>query len=298
MKKAVFISIILLISTFGVRAQAGGGGVTGIIVLLSQRSTVLYSDTIFEIDQLKFKVTETYAFRDKVKTTLILTNQSDQFKVLHSEDIAITNCDSVAIIINHKQPMVIAPHSSKKFGLMAEGKSFKLYDIKLNVKQIFTSTEPLPIPSPGLFNLHQEGISNTKTGPLEITSIKCAGTPGGSTKAYFRLNYTGEKFLGIRGEKAMLLTADKKAYVNSWKKSIYTYYPKGKTAYTVMLEFANPTPNFGGDLCDKVSFENVFTEWTLSSNNKAIEFHVYKNGMQEGDEPKEKKDKDKEIPED
>jgi hypothetical protein len=291
MKKLTFLFLLLHFCAISILAQ-GGGGVATIIVALSQRSTVNYSDTVFEIDQLKFKITETYAFKKEVKTTLILSNQSDQFKVLYSEDITITNCDSVPIVINHKQPLVVPPHSSKKFGLMAEGKSFKLYDIKLNFKQIYTSTDPVPLPSTGLFNLHQEGVSNAKTGPLDITSIKCVGTPGGSTKAYFKLSYTGDKFLGIRGEKAMLLTAERKAYLNFWKKSVYTYYPKGKTAFTLVLEFENPHPNFLGEFCDKVSFDTVFTEWSLTSNNTAIECHVYKNGMQEGEEPKDKKDKE------
>ncbi len=297
MKKNILFSISLTIFSLAALAQ-GSVGVAGLVTALSQRSTVLYSDTVFEVDGLKFKVTETYAFRDKVKTTLILTNQTDQFKILHSDDITIMNCDSAAIVINKKPPLVVAPHSHRKFGLMAEGKNFKLYDIRLMVKQIYTGTEPIPIPSIGLFNLHREGIYTTKSGPLEITSIKCGGAAGGTTRAYFKLSYTGDKLLGIHGQKAMLLTADKRAYPNSWPKSKYVFYPKERASYNVLLEFENPQPNFVGEYCDKVSFENVFTEYTLSSNNKPFEFHVYKNGIQDDDEPKEKKEKEKEDSED
>lgn len=87
MKKVFFISLFIFSLTYQMQSQ--GGGVTSIIVALSQRSTVLYSDTIFEIDQLKFKVTETYAFRDKIKMTIILYNQSDNFKIIKSEDFSI-----------------------------------------------------------------------------------------------------------------------------------------------------------------------------------------------------------------
>lgn len=297
--KKHFLTTFLFFITIYIAKSQGGGGVTSIIVALSQRSTVLYSDTVFEQDQLKFKVTETYAFRDKIKTTIILTNLSDNFKTIYSEDFTITDAENNPIVINSKKPMVIAPKSSKKFGLMAESKaSFKLYDIKIGLKQIYSTGNAINTLKPNQFNLHLEGIEGCKVGPLEITSIKCNGEPNGSTKAYFKLNYTGTNFLGIYGSKAMLVKENNAAYLSFAPKSKTTYYPANKPAFSMMLEFENPNPNFDGQSCDKVKFENVFVEYESKSDNKSLEFHVYKNGLSKGDSPKEKKEADKENTED
>lgn len=298
MKKSLLIIALICIFIYTAKSQAGGG-VTSIIVALSQRSTVLYSDTTFEIDQLKLKVTETYAFRDKIKTTLILTNLSDNYKTINSEDLTITDAENKPIIINSKKPMVIAPKTTKKFGLMAESKaSFKLYDIKIGLKQIYSTGNPMNTFKPNQFNLHLEGVENCKTGPLEITTIKCNGLLNGTTKAYYKLSYTGTNFLAIYGSRSILIKANQKAYFSIAPKSKTTYYPANKPALTLMLEFENPIPSFEGQSCDKVSFENVFVEYESKSDNKSIEFHVYKNGLSDGDSPKEKKEADKENTED
>ncbi len=208
MKRALFIILLVFSLSYHMLSQAGGGGVSSIIVALSQRSTVSYSDTIFEIDQLKFKITETYAFRDKIKTTIIFYNKSDNFKIIHSEDFSIMDSDSSMIIVNAKKPIVIAPKSTKKIGLLAETKaSFKLYDVKIGLKKIYT-TGPPSVMKFGLFNLHTEGIDAMKNDVLEIQRTKCISYPGGITKAYFKVAYTGNKFLGIYRPNAFLLSAN------------------------------------------------------------------------------------------
>lgn len=289
MKKIFSITIIIFILIHEAKSQGGGAG--GIITQLSQRSTILYTDTVFELEQLQFKVTETYAFRNKIKTTLIITNLSDNFKILHSEDFTITDSENNPIGINQKKTMVIAPKTTKKFGLLAESKSFKLHDIKVSLKQIYSASTIETIINPNLFNLHLEGTSSSKAGPLEVTTIKCIAAPDGTTKAYFKLSYTGNKFLAIYGSKAMLQTASRKGYMNIAKKSKITYYPNDKAALTMMLEFDNSSPNFFGENCDKVSFENVFIEYSVSSSNNPFVFHIYKNGETKDDSPpKEKKE--------
>lgn len=299
MKKHFLTTILFFIAIQIAKSQVAGGGVTSIIVALSQRSTVLYSDTVFEQDQLKFKVTETYAFRDKIKTTIVLTNLSDNFKTIYSEDFTITDSENNAIVVNTKKPIVIAPKMSKKIGLLAVTKaSFKLYDIKIGLKQIYSTGNAINTLKPSQFNLHLEGTEGCKVGPLEITSIKCNGEPNGSTKAYFKLSYTGSNFLGIYGSKATLVKANNTAYLSFAPKSKTTYYPANKPAFSMMLEFENPNPNFNGQTCDKVKFENVFVEYESKSDNKPLEFHVYKNGLSKGDSPKENKEADKETTED
>ena len=291
MKRIVLIVLLVFSLSYQMYSQGGGGA--GIIVALSQRSTVQYSDTIFEIDQLKFKITETYAFRDKVKTTIILYNKSDNFKIIHSEDFSIMDSDSNMIIVNAKKPIVIAPKSTKKIGLLAETKaSFKLYDIKIGLSKIYTTGNPLSIIKPNLFNLYLEGTETSKTGPLEITRIKCVSATNGPTKAYFKVAYTGNKFLGIYRPNALLLSSNGVKYPNIAKKNSITYYPEEKAAMTVLLEYDNPTPNFNDPNCDKVSFENVFAEYEYTSSMKPVEFHVYKNGINEGDSPFDKKERE------
>jgi hypothetical protein len=283
----VFAIIFCLIGNL----KSQGGGVGSIIVALSQRSTVLYSDTIFEIDGLKFKITETYAFRNKIKTTIILLNKSENFKIIHSEDFTITDSDNNAITVNTKKPMVIAPGATKKIGLMAESKSFKLYDIKISLKQIYTTGATLFTAKPGLFNARLEGIESCVAGPLEILRTKCTNSTG-FVRTYFKVNYSGANFLVIRGQNAMLLTASRKNYMNVAPKSKITYFPEDKVSVNLMLEFDNPAPNFDGQNCDKISLDNVFVEYELLSNNKLYEFHTYKNGMNEGDSPFEKKERE------
>lgn len=285
---AIFISLNLYSNL-----KAQGGGVTSIIVALSQRSTVLYSDTIFEIDQLKFKVTETYAFRDKIKTTIILYNQSDNFKIINSEDFTITDSENNAIVVNAKKPIVIAPKTSKKIGLLAETKaSFKLYDIKIGLNKIYTTGNPVTIFKPNLLNLQLEGMETSKMEHLEITRTKCVHTPDGITKAYFKVAYTGNKFLGIYRPKAILLSAHGKAYMNIARKASIISYPEEKAAMTLLFEYDNPSSNFNGQNCDKISFENVFVEYEPTSTTKPLEIHVYKNGLNEGDSPFDKKERE------
>jgi|JI10StandDraft_1071094.scaffolds.fasta_scaffold429321_1 hypothetical protein len=294
--KKIALSITLIFCFIqNIKSQIGPpmGGISGLIVALSQRSTVLYSDTIFEIDQLKFKITETYAFRDKIKTTIILYNQSDNFKIIHSEDFTITDSENNAIIVNAKKPIVIAPKTSKKIGLLAETKaSFKLYDIKIELKKIYTTGNPVAIFKPNLFNLQLEGMEASKVGPLEITRTKCLHTPDGITKAYFKVAYTGNKFLGIYRPKAMLLSPNGKAYMNIAKKASIISYPEEKAAMTLLFEYYNHAVNFSGQNCDKISFENVFVEYEPTSNSTPLEIHVYKNGLNEGDSPSDKKERE------
>lgn len=291
MKKIAFLILFCFSLITEIKSQ-GGGGVGSIIVALSQRSTVLYSDTIFEIDGLKFKITETYAFRNKIKTTIILLNQSDNYKIIHSEDLTITDSENNPIVINSKKPIVIAPKTTKKIGLMAESKSFKLYDIKISLKQIYSTSKIVSVLKPTIFNLRVDDTESCVVGPLEIIRTKCTNVPNKGTRAFFKLSYTGTNFLAINGSKAMLLTADKKAYLNIAQKSKATYFPEDKTAMTLPLEFDNLQPNFNGEYCDKISLENVFTEYELQSNNKAYEFHVYKNGLNEGDSSFDKKERE------
>lgn len=288
MKKAIFFIIISLFLTHKVKSQ-GDGGISSLIVLLSQRSTVLYTDTVFELEQMQFKFNETYAFRNKIKTTMLITNLSDSYKTLFSEDITIIDSENNPIVIKQKKPMVIAPKSTKKFGILAESKSFKLYDIKISIKEIHSTGKAISILNPNLFNLHSEGTSSGKSGDLEITRTKCSSSPEGIIKVYFKLIYTGNNFLAIQGSNAKLLSANKKAYVNLSRKSQATFYPKNKETYTMLLEFNNFQPNFIGDNCDKISFENVFKEFEIYSNNKPFAFQMHKKGIAKGESPKEEK---------
>jgi hypothetical protein len=290
MKKTLLLTTLVSFLSYHMHSQ---GGVGSIIVALSQRSTVLYSDTIFEIDQLKFKITETYAFRDKVKTTIILYNQSDNFKIIHSEDFTIMDSDSNRIIVNAKKPIVIAPKTSKKIGLLAETKaSFKLYDIKIVLNKIYTTGNPVSVFKPNLFNLHEEGLESWRNDVLEITRTKCVNAGNGITKAYFKVAYSGGKFLGIYGANTTQLSANGSSYKNTFKKSQITYYPDEKAAMTLLCEFENPASNFSGANCDKLIFENVFIEYQSTSSAKPFEFHVYKNGLNEGDSPFDKKERE------
>lgn len=289
--KNTLLLLMFLFLTHKLQSQ-GDGGISSLIVLLSQRSTVLYSDTVFEFEQLQFKVNETYAFRNKIKTTMLITNLSDSYKTLYSEDITITDSENNSIVINQKKPMVIPPKSAKKFGILAESKSFKLYNIKISIKEIHSTGNAISILTPNLFNLHSEGTSTGKIGALEITRTKCNSSPDGIVKVYFKLIYTGNNFLAIQGSNAKLLSDNKKVYMNLSRKSQATFYPKNKEAYTMLLEFANLQPNFIGDNCDKISFENVFKEYEIYSNNKPFEFQIHKKGLVEGESPKEEKEKE------
>ncbi|MES2566684.1 MAG: hypothetical protein V4565_07445 [Bacteroidota bacterium] len=298
MKNLTFTLTILLILFYNEQLKSqGGGGVTSLIVALSQRSTVLYSDTIFEQDGLKFKITETYAFRNKIKMTFIITNISEQFKILHSDDISITDSENKPITIFKKKPMVIGPGGEKIFGILAESKSFKLYDIKVNIKQIYTAGKIEAIHNPGLFKLYSDGGSYYQAGNLSISSTKCIAI-GDLTKAYIKVIYTGTNFLGIHGSKAKLQTSEGKIYYNEFKKSKAVSYPEGKIGYAMLFEFKNPSPSFNTEPMDRINFENVFVEYSVSGNNTPFEFHVHKKGMSDGDEPKEKKEKKKEPAED
>ncbi|MES2761201.1 MAG: hypothetical protein V4677_03300 [Bacteroidota bacterium] len=293
MNKIIISLLLLLCLTHNIQAQGGGAGhgVASIIVALSQRSTVLYGDTVFEIDQLQFRVTETYAFRNEIKTTIYLTNLSDHFKIIYSEDFTITDAENNPIPVRTKKPVVVAPKTVKRIGLLAESpSSFKLYDIKIGLKQIYTTGSPLTILKPNAFNIRLEGLENSKTGALEITTKKCAATPNGMVRAHFKLSYTGTNFLAIYGSKAKLLTPDRKAYPNIAAKSQILYYPENTEAKTLFLEFDNRTPNFNGPVYDQIVFENVFIEYEKKSDQRPIDFHVYKNGMEKGESPKEKND--------
>ena len=197
------------------------------------------------------------------------------------------------VVVNAKKPIVIAPKTSKKIGLLAETKnSFKLYDIKIGLNKIYTTGNPVSIFKPNLFNLQIDEMETSKIGSLEITRTKCISTPNGSIKAYFKVAYTGDKFLGIYRPKAMLLSANGKSYMNVAKKASTTYYPDEKAAMTLLFEYDNPAPNFSDPYCDKVSFENVFIEYEPTSSMKPLEFHVYKNGLNEGDSPFDKKERE------
>ena len=143
-----------------------------------------------------------------------------------------------------------------------------------------------------LFNLHTEGSESMKNEVIEIQRTKCISSPNGPTKAYFKVVYTGNKFLGIYRPNSFLLSANGAKYPNIAKKNSITYYPDGKAAMTLLLEFDNPTPNFNDPNCDKISFENVFVEYEPTLSTKPFEFHIYKNGLNEGDSPFDKKERE------
>ncbi len=285
MKKPLLVLILL----FGFVMP--GVSQVPVSIPIIKRNHSLYVDTTFETEGLKFETKGVLAFRDNIKIPMIITNSTNDFKIIYSKDISITDINNTSVVIREKKPMIIAPQSAKKFTVMAEASSYKADMVKITIKEIFSTGKAESVLSTKVFDLDITGPSTALAGSLEVSILKSVIKPDLTTRVNFRIKYTGDKFLGIYKSKAMLLTADKKAYINDVQKQKTVYYPAGKDAMGLVLEFQNPHPNISGSNCDRISFENVFVEYSSTSNRKAFEFKVVKKG--ETDEaPTEEKEKD------
>lgn len=265
MKTLLFVTIFSLVSCF----------------IYSQKNTFFYTDTIFEINQLKFEFKESESFKEKFRATVNITNLSDSFKIINSSEICI-NLNDTKIKSSNESDFVIEPKSTKTFLLKFNDANFKENKLNFEISNIHTTGKVESIYSPPKFVLDKNAMLEAKyklftpllKGNLNLIVKDIIYDKAGFLLVALSVEYTGNQFLGINYRKIKIKTSDGRVFVNHKQGDMYKYHDsKAKNSY---LKFENPRGNSSKCKDDVLILDDVFVEYNIINSQQTTSFSLTK----------------------
>ena len=253
---------------------------------------------------MKFEFKGAMAYKNKFKTQVYISNLTDSFKIISPNDTKIW-MGNYSVSLTNKSDFVIPPKSSRKFRFTAEATSFKFNRIIGTFTKIGTTGRITSIYDIRYFELKNQLLERRRddllltnsVGPLNIT-LKNIEIENGFIEATVSVNYLGTDFLGINAKKIKLTTSNGEVLINDYQAGNSIFYNKSKKAITLKLYFKKTGGNQNAIEGDKITFDDVFTEYKVDSNTNPFQFILNKTGEGFGNPPKEEKPKDLEVIED
>lgn len=270
-----------------------------------------FKDTVFNFFGIKIQVQKSVATIQSFKSSIIITNTTENFLIVNPEDVFI--CESLSgaqsMQVSKKQ-VVIPPKYSKGFTIKFINSDFRKSSLFIDFKKLQLTGKAESVYEISNFNIFND--VEMSVGPVTWTLTKVVQDEKKkmeNLRVDGTIKYNGNKFLGIFHNNISLTTNDGKSYFNEGKsKSTFPfvankyysgtskpleklYYDKSKPLEKHILIFPVESGKINSKLQPTIYFNQVFVEYPLE-NIEGFKIQLIQGTLEDFKGGSDKNDKD------